>query len=656
MIAKVKLLNGFKKYLFYKIPDNWNLNYNDITNLIIKVPIKNRLEYGIIIDILDGNEQFSFTIKDISLKIELKNHIKYNKFIEYLSYYYCIDKTLILNRIVDFLNLENKIDKSLEYKNFYIEDSKNIELTDEQNLIVKEINKQNNYKINLIHGVTGSGKTEVYKKIAEHKILNNKSVIILLPEISLAIKIENIIKEYFKSKSIDTEIYSFHSACNKSNNKLLNKSLLESKNIIIIGVHMPIFLPIDNLGLIIIDEEHDIGFQEKRYPKFNTKDIALIRAKIDNIPIVLGSATPSITTLYKAKTNNWNIFTLNKRYSGIMPNIKVVNLDNKKRTNFWISKELEESIYNALDKKQQIIIFLNRRGHSFFVKCNNCNNILECKNCSVSLTLHKEKDNELLICHYCNFTIKNRLNCLNCFSTNIIKKGIGTQQIVKILKDIYKNAIVERLDLDITKNRSKFENIVEKFENGSIDILVGTKTITKGFDFKNVSLVGIIWADINLNIPMYNIAEIVLQEIIQVSGRSGRSFNSQSNVIIQKFTNHDIFNYIIQDEYTNFYNHEIKRRKETFYPPFSRFSEIELRNKNIDILNNEIEDIFNNIKSNNNIIILGPVYPPINKIKNYFIKKIYIKSTNIHNIITIFNSINKTKYKSLISIIHNPIN
>lgn len=312
-----------------------------------------------------------------------------------------------------------------------------------------------------------------------------------LPEVSLALEFEQRLRKEF-SETIP--LFSFHSATSAKNKKIVWQQLLDGKPVVIIGVHLPVLMPIANLGLIIIDEEHEVGYQEKKHPKINTKEAALWRAKIAQIPILLGSATPSLATLYNVKTRGWDIFHLHQRFAGSFPQIKTVSLLEKKerRKNFWITQELSQALTTCLQKKEQAIIFLNRRGFSFFVQCKNCSFVFSCLNCSVSLTLHKDN---LLICHYCGISCAQPTVCTQCKASadSLLKKGIGTQQVVSILQSLFPYARIGRADLDATSKKKHWQQTMADFSQGKLDILVGTQTITKGYHFPNVTLVGIIW-------------------------------------------------------------------------------------------------------------------------------------------------------------------
>ncbi len=677
MYIIVKILNRSLPKLTYKIPKNFDFNHN-ILGSIVRVPLKNSIEMAFVEDIISDMQDYDkdnkFIIREIINQEALPADKYFNIFINQLAQYYAIDSTYFFKKIQSFLKESNNKDTSNKIPNEIdktLDKHTKIELTKEQTDIVNKIIPDiinNRFSPNLIYGVTGSGKTEIYKELIIKTVKNNKSTIILLPEVSLAIEFYNLFKAQLKIESCDFAIYSFHSATGVKEKRQLWQDLNKNRTLIIIGVQLPIFLPISNLGLIIIDEEHDTNFQSKKHPRINSKEASLMRAKISNIPIVLGSATPSISSLYNAQKFAWQIHKLKNRFAGKFAKIELVKLSEKKnRKNFWITTELEKAIKDRLHKKEQIIIFMNRRGYSFFVQCKECGHIPNCINCSVSLTLHNKIDKNnnqvnILICHYCAYFIKEPNNCSKCNSgkDSLIKKGIGTQQIVNILNKIFINAKIARADLDTTVNKKKWQDIINKFNNNEIDILVGTQTITKGYDFKNVTLVGLLWADINLGLPVYNCAEVTLQQLIQVSGRAGRQ-TQESLVIIQTMLNHKIYDFINETNYIKFYDYEIQNRILLNYPPYGRFAEIEIKNKDLKLIKLEvdhIEQVINkyNTENNLNVTILGPILPPVNIIKNINIYKIYLKSPHINNLLKLFNSIDKNKYKSYIFFTPNPLN
>ena len=538
--------------------------------------------------------------------------------------------------------------------------AKTVTLTDEQQKICAGIMPHiitPQFTPTLIHGVTGSGKTEIYKRLIQQAIAQRKTVLLLLPEVTLALQFANLMKAQLNA---DIQIFSFHSGCTGKEKTDLWKALLRQEPLLIIGVHLPILLPIANLGLIIVDEEHDPGYQEKKHPKINTKEAAIWRAKLANIPIVLGSATPSITSLHNAKTKGWLFFELKKRFAGSFPTIKTVFLSDKKlRRNFWISQELENQLKACLKRKEQAIIFLNRRGYSFFVQCKACSFIFECKRCSVSLTLHEHNE---LACHYCDYRTTLPDACTQCRAPEkeFLKKGIGTQQVVSILEKMLPYARIARADMDTTVKKNTWQETVENFKNGAIDILVGTQTITKGYHFPNVTLVGVLWADLNLHFPIYNASETTLQQLIQVAGRAGRQRDS-STVIVQSMSDHRIFEFINEVDYPRFYEAEIETRTMVGYPPCKRLVEIEMKHNNVTLLEREADRLMRELRMHQssitaNIIILGPAKPPVHKIKNTHSRKIYLKAENHNDLVRLFQKIDQNSYRSALFFTPNPAN
>jgi len=517
MFIKVKLLNGFHESLWYKKPEEWKAA--SLIGSIVRVPLRTQHIPALVIYESLQKPLVNFEIKLAESIEPIPDDPTYQKFIAQLSNYYQVSPLHLVKRIRSFVHQKEQRQPTLGAQGDRVR--KNTDLTPEQQHIVDSIQPQIStpcYMPSLIHGVTSSGKTEIYKELIKTAIQENKSALFLLPEVTLAIEFEKRLRKELPSEIVTI---SFHSGTAIKQKRLLWQRLLNSQPTLIIGVHIPILLPIPHLGLIIIDEEHDVGYQEKKHPKINSKEAAIWRANLANIPIVLGSATPSISSLYNVKKRNWHFFQLKTRFTGALPTIKTVLLkeDKNKRKQFWISNELKQAITDRLAKKEQTIIFLNRRGYSFFVQCRACNFIPECPSCSVSLTLH---NTNTLNCHYCEYSIPLPEKCITCKKDKFLKKGVGTQQIVSILEEMFINAKIARADLDTTTQKKQWQQIMIDFGNGDINILVGTQTITKGYHFPHVTLVGIIWADLNLHFPIFNAAETTLQQIIQVAGRAGR--------------------------------------------------------------------------------------------------------------------------------------
>jgi len=652
MYIQVKLLKGFQEPLLYHVPDTWP--QQELVGSVVSVPIRNRVSAAIVLKTFDYKPKTSFEIKQ-ALEIEaFPDDQFYSFFIKKLSAYYQVNYIHFIKRIRQFLvqkEVAERASKNVKEK----QEIKNIILTDEQQKVYDFLSPhivQPCYIPTVLHGVTGSGKTEIYKKLISKTVEQQKTTLLLLPEVTLAIQFEHLLKTQLP----DISIYGFHSASTAKIKRNLWKDVVASKPLLIIGVHLPVLLPIANLGLIIVDEEHEHGYQEKKHPKINSKEAALMRAHLNNIPILLGSATPSITSLHNIKIKGWHFFQLKKRFAGDFPKVKTVFLTDKKfRRNFWISQKLEDAIRDRLQKKEQTILFLNRRGFSFFVQCKACSFTFECKSCSVSLTLHH---NQQLKCHYCDYAQPHPKQCPQCQADEkqLLKKGIGTQQIVSIIEKLFPHARVARADLDTTSKKKEWYKTLEDFNNGTLDILVGTQTITKGFHFPNVTLVGILWADLNLHFPIYNAAETTLQQLIQVAGRAGRQ-RLHSDVIVQSMIDHPVFTFLNEQDYLQFYKDESEKRKKLSYPPHGRLVEIEMKHTDEMQLNKEAHDFVDILMNNNkkNLRILGPALPPVSKIKNMYTRTVYIKAQDMNHIIELFNSVNTKNFASRIFFTPNPV-
>ena len=654
MFIQVRLLKGFSQPLWYAIPQDW-----DSKNLVgktVRVPLRNAYQPAIVLQVTESlaNPE-NFTIKTAQAIEHLPIDDHYATFIEQLSYYYQVDPLLFLRRTQQFLTqkeVRERVSEKIEYA-----EPKEIKLTDEQQKICNFFQQTLDtpqYKPTLLHGVTGSGKTEVYKNIISYAFSLQRTVILLLPEVTLAIQFEHLLK---KQLPFADSIIGFHSATTPHDKRLLWKNLCANKPMLIVGVHLPILLPVSNLGLIIVDEEHEVGYQEKKHPKINSKEAALIRARAAKIPILLGSATPSIHSLYNVGKKGWHFFKLHQRFGGALPTIKTVLLNNKKpRKNFWISQELEYEVGERLAKKEQCIIFINRRGFCFFMQCKQCSFIVSCAACSVSLTLHETGS---LQCHYCGFSTPTPRSCPACKGPEFLKKGIGTQQVVSILEKIFPQARIGRADFDMTSKKHLWQQTLQDFETGALDILVGTQVITKGFHFPRVTLVGILWADLNLHFPFYNASEAALQQLLQVAGRAGRE-SQTSMVIVQTMTEHPIFNYLNEVDYIHFFNREMIARRTVGYPPAKRLVEVEIKNEDEAVLEREsftiaikLQNTIN--KHGFNVQLLGPAKPPVHKIKNIHTRLLYFKGSTIDDLCFLYASIEKKLYKSKIYFTPNPV-
>ncbi len=508
----------------------------------------------------------------------------------------------------------------------------NIDLSETQSLALKEIQEGLAEKeVALFHGVTSSGKTEVYIKLIEEALQKGKQVLYLLPEIALTTQIINRLRKYFGNR-----VGVYHSKYNENErleiwNNVLNPGAddLETSNFkVILGPRSALFLPFSNLGLIIVDEEHDQSYKQYNpAPRYNARDAAVVLAKMHNAPILLGSATPSLESYYNTKTGKYALVNLHNRYGDVlMPEIFVADLKKETRQRTMkshFSSFLLEHINEALKEKEQVILFQNRRGFSLRLECDTCNWMPECKNCDVTLIYHKHFNQ--LKCHYCGYSRRVPERCDSCGSTHLHMKGFGTEKIEDDLSILYPDAKIRRMDLDTTRSKNAYQNIITDFEEGRIDILVGTQMVTKGLDFDNVSIVGILNADSLISFPDFRSFERSFQLMSQVSGRAGRK-SKRGKVIIQTFNPyHSVIRNVIDHDYLAMYNSQILERRNFKYPPFYRLIQLQLKHKDPRILNEAARELAIMLRQILGNRILGPEYPMVSRIRNLYLKNILIK-------------------------------
>jgi primosomal protein N' (replication factor Y) (superfamily II helicase) len=649
MFITVRLLNNFSQELTYAVPKDLQSQVHRGT--LVQVPLQKRVESAIVIAIEPSDTIYPFKIRPIDSIFPFPADQTYRKFATSLAAFHQIDSLYLFKRVKNFLTEDE--DEVVDIVQDVTPQGASIQLTDEQIAAYESIQQDldaKRYQVTVLHGVTGSGKTEVYKKLFSSVIAAGKCAILLLPEVGLAVQFEKLLTVAMPG----VEIFGFHSATTIKQKRFLWQALLQERPCIIVGVHLPVFLPIAHLGIIIVDEEHDAGYQEKNHPKIHSRNAALLKASFMNIPVVLGSATPSIASLWNVQHKSWKLVELKNRFAGQFPKVQVVALsDKKERKNFWISAELYTALQQQLIKKEQAIIFINRRGYSFFVQCVACTYIFSCTNCSVSLTLHEDGR---LVCHYCNFTLRTHEVCPDCKGKDFLRKGIGTQQVVTILQKLFPHAKIERADLDTTSKKKAWQQTVQDFYDKKIDILVGTQSITKGYHFPHVTLVGILWADINLHFPMYNAAETTLQQLIQVAGRAGRQSNN-SRVIVQTMTPHAVFDYICEVDYVKFYHSEIAKRHNVGYPPAKHIAEIEIRHTNQQTVEKDAHHLANFLidTASQELIVLGPVPAIIYRVQKTYCQKIFLKSIDRTAMIQLFAMIRKKEYVSSLFFTIDPV-
>ncbi|QKX06963.1 primosomal protein N' [Aquimarina sp. TRL1] len=477
----------------------------------------------------------------------------------------------------------------------------------------------------LLHGVTSSGKTEIYVKLIEATLAQNKQVLYLLPEIALTTQLIVRLQAYFGERlTVYHSKYSVNERVEAWNNVKANKEKAQ----IVIGARSSIFLPFTDLGLVIVDEEHEGSF--KQYdpaPRYHARDTAIVLSKLFRGKVLLGSATPAIESYFNARNGKYGLVELMRRHGNVlMPEINLVDLKTKykrKEVTGHFSDTLLQSIREALKEEEQVILFQNRRGYSPVVECNTCGHAPQCTNCDVSLTYHERKNQ--LRCHYCGYAIAMLHKCMACGSTELSTKGFGTEQIEKELKELFPDKNIGRMDQDTTRGKHGYEKIITKFENGDIDILVGTQMLSKGLDFRNVTLVGVMNADNLLNFPDFRAHERSYQLIQQVAGRAGRT-QKRGKVLIQTYNPyHQILQQVTVNDYLAMFKDQIEERKQYKYPPFYRLIKFTGKHKDynrVDEAVNWLATSFRNVFKQH---VLGPEFPPVSRIRNQYHKNILIK-------------------------------
>ena len=495
-----------------------------------------------------------------------------------------------LNKLIENEVLSIEEESVFRYNDrVYNKDSAKTLTIEQENIIREYINSDD--KMFLLKGVTGSGKTEVYMKLVERVLLEGKSAIILVPEIALTPQMI----ERFKGR-FGVNVALFHSKLSDGERFDEWFRVKEGKAKVIVGARSAIFLPAKNLGLIIIDEEHENTYKSEQNPKYQTKEVAEYLSELKGCKVILGSATPSIETYYRALTGEMKLLELNSRVDNKpMPPMKVIDMRNELKggNKSLFSRELFIAIQERLKRKEQIILFLNRRGFSTFVSCRSCGYVFKCDECDISMTYHK---NGLLICHYCGKTKREPRECPKCHSKYVKFFGAGTQRVEEEVKKYFNNVRILRMDVDTTRDKHSYERIYNTFKNGEADILIGTQMVSKGLDFKNVTLVGILAADMSINIPDYRAAERTFQIITQVAGRAGRG-DKQGEVLIQTYTpQHYSLQYAVNYDYEGFYEKEFTVRAMMKYPPFGKLLLINGTSKKEELLKNFMHKITMMIK------------------------------------------------------------
>jgi len=510
-------------------------------------------------------------------------------------------------------------------------------LTEEQQVVLEEIKPNivaGEFKPFLLFGVTGCGKTEVYLQAAEAALQQGKTALVLVPEIALASQLE----AQFYTRFGD-QLALFHSGLSQGERLDQWQRVREGSAKVVLGARSAVFAPMDKLGVVIVDEEHEPAYKQEEGPRYHGRDVAVMRAKLASCPIILGSATPSVTSYNNTVKGKYRLLTITKRVQEKpLPKVNVIDLSTKKRArrDLFFSDTLIREIGNTLDNNQQALLFVNRRGFSSTMLCRDCGHVLQCRHCQVSLTYHRSKGR--LLCHYCGFTMSSQIICPSCRSQNIAGVGIGAERIEEEAKQLFPAARVARLDSDVAVKRKRYLSILQSVKNKEIDILVGTQMIAKGLHFPNITLVGVIWADAGFAIPDYKAGERTFSLLSQVTGRAGRGDHPGKVIIQTNQPHHYAIRFAQAHDYRAMYDQEIETRSPMGFPPFSRLINIKFNGPDetkVEQAARKTSAFINDDCKQHHIDILGPSPSPVGKIKDKFRWQLLLKSvsaTALHNV------------------------
>jgi primosomal protein N' (replication factor Y) len=618
-LAEVAVNLPIQKTFYYLIPEK--LKEKLRIGMHVRVPFKNKIIDGYVINIT--GKKVDMKLKEISKIIDPefaldKKMIEFGKKIS--THYFCS-----LGEVLS-MTVPKKISKKiLDKTNEIIKIEKNkVQLNNTQKEIIEKIKNainKNKFEVILLHGI--DEKIEIYIEISEYVIKNGKLILILVPEISLTPEIIERFKIRFGSL-----VNVWHSRLKISEKTNIWNRLQTGKIKVLIGVRAAVFLPLPNLGAIIIDEEHDISYKQVDRPKYHAREVAIIRAEYEKFPIILCSATPSLESYYAGKIHKYKLFILNKKEKREIPKISLVDMRGERKI---LSTKLIESIENKLNKNEQVILFLNRRGFSTSIICKECGYVYKCKRCDIPLVMHIVERS--MICHYCAYKMEIPTFCEVCHGFKLMQLGAGTQKVESEIKFLFPKARVQRFDKDAIKRYNEYLQIMKQLENKEIDILVGTRMILKGLHFSNVTLVGIIFADALLHLPDFRASELTYQFLMEVLGCATRK-DIPMEVIIQTYNpSHYSISMSVNYEEEKFYETELKYRNLLKYPPFMDIIRVIFIGKNeinVRKIAYEYTEKLKNIAKE--VEILGPTKPIIQKIKNEFRYHTILKSDRIGNI------------------------
>lgn len=636
----------------YSVPEGMNA----LPGSRVFVPFHHRTVVGYVIDVsqdrtLAGSrDRKTFEIKSIHEVAEGGPvfSAKMLELIRWMSDYYCVSiGEMCKTALPALLTKRTKKSKnSRQLKETIIDDiflsAPNFKLIPSQENAYKEIKSQISdlkFQTTLLHGITGSGKTEVYLRLFADVLESGKSALFLVPEIGITPQAVGRLTARFGDK-----VAVYHSGLTDARRLHEWQRMKDGKAKIVIGTRSAVFAPFENLGLIVVDEEHDPSYKQDENPRYNGRDVAVMRAKIENIPCVLGSATPSIESFSNTKSKKYHYIHLPDRPTGgLLPDVEIVDMREVPK-GAALSPQMINAIGESLEKKEQIILFLNRRGFANFVLCTDCGHAYLCPNCNITLAYHKYE--KQLLCHFCEYHSPLPNHCVKCNSVNVKQIGTGTEKIESEIKQYFPKAKVERFDRDTTLKVGARPKILHSMKSKETDVLIGTQMVTKGHDFPNVTLVGVIDADLSLNFPDFRAPERTFQLITQVAGRAGRG-DLKGKVVVQTYSpEHYAIKSASHHDFFEFCNEELPQRKELMYPPFGRLALIKIQGANNSVCEKYANDIFKLITNHKSpVTFLGPSPAPISKIRSNYRWHILAKSNDIKGIRHVSELVNRLAVK-----------
>jgi primosomal protein N' (replication factor Y) len=644
-----------EKIVITALQKNEELSIKEVQSLlklgnVIKI-IKSLYQKGLILPKEELTETYKpKTIKviEINKKLKEKENLqnlfqeleKAPKQVDILLSYLSLEKNspvvlkseLLKHSQASLASLKSLFDKKIFSEKEIVDDRLSFSKTEKLEYNLNPLQKQAFDKINssfeshstvLLHGVTSSGKTYIYFKLIEEQMKQEKQVLYLVPEIALTAQLIKKLRSVFGE-----EIGIYHSKFSQNERYEIWHKTLNKEYKLVLGVRSALFLPFEDLGLVIVDEEHENTFkQHDPAPRYQARDSAIMLANIYGAKTLLGSATPSFETYFNVKNNKYGYVGIFKRYSEVTPPEYILcNLSEERRmkkNKGNLSSQLYYSIKETIENQDQVMLFQNRRGYAPFLECQNCGWVPQCKNCDISLTYHKYTNN--LKCHYCGYKTKAQTTCNDCGSNEVLMKGFGTEKIEDELEDMFPKARIIRMDTDTTRGKKSYQKMIGSFERGEADILVGTQMISKGLDFEKVKIVGILNADQMINYPDFRSVERSFQLMSQVGGRAGRRKDRGKVLVQTKNPSYPVFEYVFNNDFETFYQNHCIERKDFNYPPFVKLIKITLKHKELKLVSEAANVLATSLRRDFGKRILGPEFPPISRLRNQYIQQILLK-------------------------------